>query len=115
MDLPKTAKQVCTFLGLISYYREFIKNFAMMANLLTLPTCQKATFECTPVHHTAFLTLKESVTPAHILYSLDPTKQYIVYTYASDDACGAQLSQEHNGTEFPVAFLSHTFMDTWRK
>ena len=25
---------------------------------------------------------------------------------------GAQLSQEHNGTEFPVAFLSHTFTET---
>ena len=28
------------------------------------------------------------------------------------DACGAQLSQEHNGTEFPIAFLSHTFTGT---
>ena len=26
-----------------------------------------------------------------------------------------QLSQEHNGTEFPVAFLLHTFWETQRK
>ena len=39
----------------------------------------------------------------------------MVYTDASDDACGAQLSQEHNTTEFPIAFLFHTFMDTQRK
>ena len=32
-----------------------------------------------------------------------------------DDACGAQLTQEHNGTEFPIAFLSHTFSETQRK
>ena len=38
-----------------------------------------------------------------------------MYTDASDDACGAQLSQIHNGTEFPVAFLSHTFTDTQRR
>ena len=37
---------------------------------------------------------------------------YIVYTDASDDACGAQLSQEHDGTEFPVAFLSHIYRDS---
>ena len=37
-----------------------------------------------------------------------------MYTDASNDACRAQLSQEHNGTEFPVAFLSHTFMETSR-
>ena len=38
-----------------------------------------------------------------------------MYTDASDDACGAQLSQEHNGTGFPIAFLSHTFTETQRK
>ena len=86
-----------------------------MAKPLTLLTCQKAKFEWTSIHHTAFLTLKESVTQAPILHYLDTTKWYIVYTDASDDACGAQLSQEHDGTEFPIAFLSHTFMDTWRK
>ena len=40
---------------------------------------------------------------------------YIVYTDTSDDACGAQLSQIHDGTEFLVAFLSHTFTDTQRR
>ena len=42
MHLPRTAKQVHAFLGLIRYYRKFIKNFAMMAKPLTLLTCQKA-------------------------------------------------------------------------
>ena len=38
-----------------------------------------------------------------------------MYTDASDDASGAQLSQEHDGQELPVAFLSHTFTDTqWK-
>ena len=30
-------------------------------------------------------------------------------------SCGAQLSQEHDGMEFPIAFLSHTFTDTQQK
>ena len=38
-----------------------------------------------------------------------------MYTDASDDACRAQLSQTHNGMEFPVAFLSHMFTDTQRR
>ena len=38
-----------------------------------------------------------------------------MYTDASDDACGAQLSQEHADKELPLAFLSHTFTDTqWK-
>ena len=66
-------------------------------------------------HHTAFLQLKEAIIQAPILHYPDPNKKYIVYTDASDDACGAQLSQEHDGAEFPVAFLSHTFTETQRK
>ena len=39
----------------------------------------------------------------------------MIYTDASDDACGAHLSPEHDGMEFPIAFLSHAFTDTQRK
>ena len=67
------------------------------------------------MHHTAFLHLKEAIIQAPILHYPDPDKKYIVYTDASDNACGAQLSQEHDGTEFPIAFLSHTFAETQRK
>ena len=42
-------------------------------------------------------------------------QEIIVYTDASDDACRAQLTQEHNSTEFPIAFLSHTFSETQQK
>ena len=67
------------------------------------------------MHHTAFLHLKEAIIQAPILHYPDPNKKYIVYTDASNDACRAQLSQEHDGTEFPIAFLFHTFTETQRK
>ena len=35
MHLPKTAKQVCAFLGLVGYYRQFIKDFTLIAKPLT--------------------------------------------------------------------------------
>ena len=56
--------------------------------------------------------MQEAIAQAPILHYPNPNKTYIVYTDASDNACRAQLSQEHNGTEFPVAFLSHTFTET---
>ena len=67
------------------------------------------------LHHTTFLTFKEAIIQAPILCYPDPNRKYVVYTDASDDACGAQLSQEHNGMEFPIAFLSHMFIETQRK
>ena len=78
-----------------------------MAKPLTLLTHQIAKFEWTPVYHTAFLMLKDAVTQATILHYPDPAKQYIVYTDASDDACGTQLTKEHDRTEFPIAFLTY--------
>ena len=38
-----------------------------------------------------------------------------MHTDASDDACRAQLSQEHDGAEFPIAFLLHIFLETQQK
>ena len=67
MHPPKMPKQVCAFLGLVGYYRKFIKNFAKIAKPLTLLTDQKVTFNWTPTHHNAFLTLKESIIQAPIL------------------------------------------------
>ena len=61
MHPPKIPKQVYAFLGLVGYYRKFIKNFAKIAEPLTLLTHQQATFEWTPTHHNAFLMLKELV------------------------------------------------------
>ena len=68
-----------------------------------------------PSHHTAFLTLKEAIIQAPILCYPNPNKRYIVYTDASNDTCRAQLSQEHFGMQFPIAFLLHTFTETQRK
>ena len=115
MQPPTTPKQVRTFLGLVGYYRKFIKGFAKIAIPLTLLTRQQVKFEWTPVHHTAFLHLKEAIVQAPILHYPNPNKKCIVYTDASDDACGAQLSQKHDGMEFPIAFLSHTFTETQQK
>ena len=67
------------------------------------------------MHYTAFLNLKEAIIQAPILCYPDPHKKYIVYTDASDDACGLQLLQEPDEMEFPTAFLLHTFTETQRK
>ena len=115
MHPPTTPKQVHAFLSLVGYYIKFMKNFTKIAKPLTLLICQQVKFDWTLTHHEAFLHLKESITQAPILCYPDLNKRYIVYTDASDDTCGVQLSQEHNDTEFPIAFLSHTFLETQRK
>ena len=114
MNLPN-AKQVRAFLGLVGYYCKFIKNFACIAKPLTALTHHDAKFAWTSSHLTAFNTLKGALFEAPILHCPYPSKCYIVYTDASDDAWRAHLSHEHDGQELPVEFLSHTFTDTqWK-
>ena len=115
MHLLKMPKQDHAFLGLVGYYRKFIEDFAKIAKPLTLLTWCQVMCGWMPTHHDAFLKLKESIIEAPIQCYPEPNKRYIVYTDASDDACGVQLSQEHNGTEFSIVFLLHTFLETQRK
>ena len=115
MQPPTMPKQVRAFLGLVGYYRKFGKGFAKIANPLMMLTQQQMKFEWTPMNHTAFLHLKEAIIQAPIPCYPDPNKKYTVYTDASDNACRAQLSLEHDGMEFTVAFLLHTFTEIQRK
>ena len=86
------SQKVPAFLGLVGYYRKFIKDFAKIAKPPDLLTCQQVKIEWTPAHHEAFLKLKQSIIQALILCYPNPNKRYVVYTDASDDACRAQLS-----------------------
>ena len=103
-------------MGLVGYYRKFIKGFAKIAKPLTLLTRQQVKFDWKREHQAAFRTSEKTPLSRHQFYiTPTPTKLTLYTLDASDDACGAQLSQEHNGTEFPIAFLSHTFSETQHK
>ena len=78
-------------------------------------TCMDIKFEWKETHRCAFMKLKDAIIKAPILRYPDTTKRYIMYTDASDNAYGAQLSQMHKEAEFPVAFLSHMLTDTQRR
>ena len=83
---PSLTKEVHAFLGLVGYYRKFIKYFAKVAKPLTLPTHLQVKFNWTLTLYDAFLKLKKSIIEAPILQYPNPNKRYIVYTDASDDA-----------------------------
>ena len=68
MHPPKMPKQVCAFLGLVGYYRKFIKNFAKIAKPLTLLTHLQVRFDWTLTLHDAFLTHKKNPLFKHQYY-----------------------------------------------
>lgn len=104
--IPKNAREIKSFLGLCSYYRKFVKGFADKARPLH-QACEKGTrFVWTENCQTAFNTLKEALTSPPILVYPVADKPFILDTDASNFAVGAVLSQEHDGYEHVVAYMS---------
>ena len=100
MNPPMMPKQVRAFLGLVGYYRKFIKGFAKVAKPLTLLTRQQVKLEWTPEHQAAFVHLKNAIVQATILHYPNPDKTYIIYTDASDDTCSVYSLNNIRGPSF---------------
>ena len=106
--IPTCVTEVRAFLGLVSYYRRFIKNFSQIAKPLHRLTENNRKFHWTEECPAAFTTLKGCLVESPILAYLDPALPFILDTDASDFAIGAVPSQVQNGVERPIAYGSRT-------
>ena len=105
---PKSVQQVRQFLGLSSFYRRFIPNFAKMAQPLHSLTRKGVQFVWDSDCQTAFDHLKQKLTQAPVLSYPSFDHPYIVETDASIQGLGAILSQEQDGRIHPVAYASRS-------
>jgi len=100
---PKSVPALRSFLGLASYYRKFIKNFAKItAPLTNLLKKSVVTYEWEGACDEAFETLKGILVKASMLKLLDFDKDFEIHSHASDFAIGGILVREGR----PVAFES---------
>ena len=109
MPIPKNAKQVKQFLGLVGYYRKFIPRFADISRILTKLTRKDQEFKWTPECDKCFHMLKDYLQEAPILRYPDPAASYTLYTYASKYAYAGVLTQQQDDTDHPVAYVSGLF------
>ena len=93
MPVPKNAKQVKQFLGLVGYYRKFVPRFADISRVLTKLTCKDEEFKWTPECDKCFHMLKDYLQEAPILRYPDPAASYTLYTDASKYAYASVLTQ----------------------
>ena len=103
---PKCVSEVRSFLGLTSYYRRFIKNYADIAQPLTQLTQKNHAFVWAPECKEAFEVLKRKLTEAPILGYPSAHEDYILDTDASGMAIGAVLSQVRDGQETVISYFS---------
>src|SRR5690554_5749813 len=109
MKPPIDISGVRRFLGITSYYRKFIRNYARVAEPLYLHTKKNVLLKWNDESQQVFEELKHRLTEAPVLRYPDYTKPFSIETDASDFAIGAILSQkDEKGREYAVVFASRT-------
>jgi hypothetical protein len=90
---PKSEKDVRALLGLTSFYRRLMPNFAELAKPLTTLTRKNKQFFCCPKQHEAFLSLKERLCTTPVLACPNFKLPFVLTTDASKAAIAGVLSQ----------------------
>ena len=106
--LPKTRTQLRSFLGSMSYYRRFIKNYASYSALLSPATSKSAPSVVIwdSARLEAFTTLKGMLCAVCALTIPSSEDCFTLNTDASGLGIGATLNVVRDGVEMPVAFFS---------
>ncbi|GJV41654.1 putative nucleotidyltransferase, ribonuclease H [Tanacetum coccineum] len=90
---PTTPTEIRQFLGLVGYYRRFIKDFSKIAKSLTILTQKGKKFVWGEDQETAFQILKQKLCEAPILALPEGNDDFVVYCDASIQGLGAVLMQ----------------------
>ncbi|KAA3465558.1 DNA/RNA polymerases superfamily protein [Gossypium australe] len=91
---PKNISEVRIFLGLVGYYRRFVKGFLMIASPMTRLLQKDVKFEWSDKCYQSFDRLKALLTEAPVLVQFEPGKEIVIYSDASLNGLGCVLMQE---------------------
>lgn len=112
---PRNRKELRSFLGLASYVRRFVPNFASIAEPLTRLTSPRARWEWNEEQVAAFSNLQEAVCE-HVLLSCPRNNDgFVIVTDASDVGVGAALLQYVDGDLEVLEFASKKLNSAQRK
>ncbi|GKB94349.1 reverse transcriptase domain-containing protein [Tanacetum coccineum] len=105
---PTNVKAVRSFLGHAGFYRRFIKYFSKISRPMTKILEKDEVFDFTKECTKAFELLKEKLTNAPIMVSLDWSQPFKLMYNASDFSVGAMLRQREGKHFRPIHFGSKT-------
>jgi hypothetical protein len=99
---PQNIRELRGFLGLVGYYRKFVKNFGVLAGPLTDLLKKQMVFHWNQEHDAAFEALKLAFIAVPVLALPNFSKTFCVETDASECGVGVVLMQDKH----PVAYIS---------
>lgn len=108
--LPTVYTELKRFIGLASWYRRFVKDFATIAaplHDLTKGGPKNRKIQWNDRAHDSFIKLKDALVASPILVTPDFTQRFFIHCDASQYGIGAVLCQGIN--ENPIAYTSRKF------
>lgn len=106
---PYDKDAVRRFVAFANYYRRFVENFAKITKPLTALTKKCVDFEWTETCENAFQFLKQKLLTTPILKYPDFSRQFKIIVDTSDFACGGILTQNYDGMDMPITYISRSF------
>jgi len=90
---PTNVTEVRSFLGMVGYYRRFVKDFSKITTPLTQLLRKDHKFDWTEEYEASFQELKQKLVTAPILVIPEGNEGYVVYSDASCQGLGCVLMQ----------------------
>ncbi|KAL8149186.1 hypothetical protein AgCh_006264 [Apium graveolens] len=111
-EQPKTPTEFRSFLGLVSYYRRFVKDFAKIATPLTKLTRKNERFVWTEKCEESFQELKKRLVTTPVLALPDEIGNFVIYIDASLKGLGCVLMQHDKviANEERLLLLTFSFL-----
>ncbi|XP_042044503.1 uncharacterized protein LOC121790325 [Salvia splendens] len=108
LPYPTNQKKIGDFLGHAGFYRQFIIDFAKIAQPLTRLLQNNVEFEFSNAWKAAFQLLKDRLISSPIIRTPDWSHPFEVMCDARDYAIGAVLGQKINGKSYVIFYASKT-------
>jgi hypothetical protein len=91
---PRSVFEICSFLGLVGYYRSFIEGFSKITKPMIELLGKDKKFEWTTKCESSFHELKQWLTTTLVLVMPNMENQFLIYCDASEQGLGCVLVQD---------------------
>jgi hypothetical protein len=112
LSLPRSKKEVQSFLGKINFLRRFVSNFVELVKHITAMLRKGNEVKRTVDSRESLNQIKKALTKSHVLISPYYSKDFLIFSFASFDTVAVALLQRNiEGLEQPISFFSKVLRD----
>jgi len=91
LSIPRSKRDIQSFLGNINFFKKFIPNFAELVKHITSMLKKGSEIKWIDGARTSFEAIKQAIMEAPTLISPDYTRDFYIFSFASYDTLAAVL------------------------